>query len=403
MPLILWMTWRHGRREGEPGYLQARLGYGASTPGGAIWLHAASVGEVNAAMPLLAALASSYPNRPLLLSTATASGARIARNKLPAEAQHVFLPLDFPFAVRRFLDRHRPSCALIMETELWPNLYQACAASQIPLLIINGRLSKRTLGSGRWLRRLYRHTLAHSTMVLARSEADAQGFRELGAARCEVIGNIKFDAAPRAETISPLDLGRPYVLAASTREGEEILLLKAWRRLRDEGMELPLLVIAPRHPQRREAILRDLAAENLALRSRQEEITADTTIYLADTFGELSMLMAGAEWVFVGGSLVNKGGQNLLEPAALGKAVLFGPHMDNFRDETRILLEAGGAQQVADVDELVEAMDGLLHNPKRAEQMGIKARQQIELRSDMAERYLLAVDRYISKGQGSKG
>ena len=393
-PLVLAHTWRHGRREGETGYLQRRLGHGKDDARQPIWLHAASVGEVNAALPLLAAMVQHRPDQPLLLTTTTASGARIARQRLPEGVQHDFLPLDYPTAVARFLDRHQPRCALILETELWPHLYRACATRQLPLLIVNGRLSRRTLRAGNWLRRLYRETLAKTQVVLARSEADAAAFRALGAERVEVIGNIKFAAAPRADSITPLALGRPYVLAASTREGEEALLLRAWQQLRAKGAALPLLVIAPRHPQRREAIQRDLTGEVVAVRSQGEAVQSNTGIYLADTFGELPALMAGAEWVFMGGSLVDKGGQNILEPAALGKAVLFGPHMDNFLDEAAVLLAADGAVQVSDVTGLAEAMQTLLDDPQRANALGQKAQQEVEQRRDMVERYLQAVGAY---------
>ncbi len=394
-PLLLLHSWRHARREQEPGYVRARLGHGPGGVQGALWLHAASVGEVNAALPLLRALASHRPNQALLLTTTTASGARIARENLPAGVEHRFLPLDFPAAITRFLARHQPTSALIMETELWPNLYRACARRGIPLLIINARLSARTLNRGPWLRALYRKTLAHTTAVLARSENDAAGFRALGARHVEVIGNIKFAAAPEAKALAPIPLGRPYVLAASTRAGEEALILAAWQTLRGQLAQPPLLVIAPRHPQRREAILQALHGEEVALRSRMEQPGQHTTVYLADTFGELPALMNGAECVFVGGSLVAKGGQNLLEPAALGKAVLFGPHMDNFRAEADTLLEAGGAIQVDDPNALAEALKTLLDAPQRAQQLGQRARQAVDARRDMAERYIQAIRRWL--------
>lgn len=396
-PLVVLHGWRHGRREQETAYLRQRLGKGhAQATPGAIWLHAASVGEVNASLPLLRALANHWPERPLLLTTTTASGARIARKHLPKGAQHAFLPLDYPFAIQRFLARHQPRCALIMETELWPNLYQACAEREIPLLIINGRLSSRTLRAGRWLRRLYRHTLAQVSAILARSPRDADGFIELGAQHCEVIGNIKFAAAPNRSEAQPITLSRPFVLAASTREGEEALLLQAWRQLRTQHPEVPLLVIAPRHPQRREAILHDLAGERVAVRSRNEPIDNQTTVYLADTFGELTGFIGAAEMVFVGASLVNKGGQNLLEPAAQGKAILFGPHMENFRDEADTLLAAKAAIQVADATELATRLEQLLSDPSLRTALGEAARKEVDARRDMATRYLTAIQRHCA-------
>lgn len=392
LPVLLGYTLWQGWRAGCAGYLRGRLGGGTCGTGKVIWLHAASVGEVNAALPLLERLLTLGP---LLVTTTTPSGAARARQLLGERVQHALLPLDYPFAVRRFLKCWQPRCALIMETELWPNLYRHCAQQAIPLLIINGRLSRRTLGAGAWLRALYRDTLQHTRIVLARSETDAKGFRELGAPHCEVIGNIKFAAAPSAAQLQPLSLPRPFVLAASTRDGEEALLLQAWQTLRDQDLALPLLVIAPRHPQRRETILRALSGETVALRSRGEPITPQTTIYLADTFGELANLMLTAELVFVGGSLVNKGGQNLLEPAALGKAILFGPHMENFRDEAETLLNAGAAIQVETPSALAEALAALLREPERSRQLGKNAQQEIEQRRDMADRYLVAIRRNV--------
>lgn len=389
----LWQGWRHGCRA----YLRSRLAYGPVSRTGGIWLHAASVGEVNAALPLIRLLL--LDGGALLITTTTPSGAERVRQMLGDTVQQAFLPLDYPAAINRFLQRHRPDCALIMETELWPNLFRGCAEKGIPLWIINGRLSRRTLDSHTRLHSLYRETLHYCRMVLARSEADAAGFRRLGAAHCEVVGNIKFSAAPLPGQIQPIPLPRPYVLAASTRDKEEALLLQAWRQLRDTVDSLPLLVIAPRHPQRRERILRDLGGESIAVRSRGDHITGQTSIYLADTFGELGGLMVNAELVFVGGSLVDKGGQNLLEPAALGKAILFGPHMDNFRDEADTLLAADAAIQVDSAAALAEAIAMLLHEPDRARCLGEKAQQEIEQRRDMAERYLAAIERYVTSRQ----
>jgi 3-deoxy-D-manno-octulosonic-acid transferase len=218
------------------------------------------------------------------------------------------------------------------------------------------------------------------------------GFIALGAdaTRCSVVGNIKFAAAPRADSLTALDLGRRYILAASTRDDEERLIIDAWEK---SGIKECLLVIAPRHPQRLGEILNAVGARQVAVRSRNESVTTQTEIYIADTFGELPALMLGAELVFMGGSLVPKGGQNLLEPAALGKAIIFGPHMDNFSSEAAILLSEEGAVQVSDSSALATMLRSLLDDPSRRARLGAHARAAVEARRDMAERYYQALSR----------
>lgn len=392
-PLLLGYTLWQAGREKSWRYLRERCGYyrGAAAPA-PLWLHAASVGELNAALPLIAALRARRPQQALLITTTTPSSARLAARTLPTGVHHAFLPLDWHGAVQRFLAHHRPRCALIMETELWPNLFAACAGRKIPLIIVNGRLSVRTRNAPRWLCRQYRCALARVSAVLARSEADKAGFITLGAPaeRVQVIGNIKFSADIQ-DRAAPIALPRPYVLAASTRAGEEALVLKAWQ---EAGHGERLLVIVPRHPRRLNEILRDLAlpAEQVAVRSRGDAINPATRVYLADTFGELTGFMVGAELVFMGGSLVPKGGQNVLEAAHLGKALVFGPHMDNFADEARLLLEHDGAVQVQDAATLGEVLTNLLTQPERRAALGSAAREVVERHRDMAQRYAAALE-----------
>lgn len=393
LPIVLYTLWQ-SMREGGWRYLRERLGqYRNGKQQNPIWLHAASVGEVNAALPLIDSLLEHHPGTPLLLTTSTPSGAKVAAKKLPSVVQHAFFPIDWPGAVRRFIRRYQPRCALVMETELWPNLYHRCHRENIPLLIVNGRLSPRTKKVRPWLRRLYTLCLQQVTAVLARSEQDRICFITLGAdrERCETIGNIKFAAAPRTQGIEAIALKRPYLLAASTREGEEQLVVEAWRKSDDKDH---LLVIVPRHPKRLSQILEDLKGEKISIRSRGEALTDSTTVYLADTFGELPGFIAGADVVFMGGSLVPKGGQNLLEAAALGRAPLFGPHMDNFLVEADVLLNEGGAIQVENEAQLAEAISRLLNDSFQREEMGRKAREAVDRRRDMAERYHQALDRY---------
>ncbi|MCW8917899.1 MAG: 3-deoxy-D-manno-octulosonic acid transferase [Gammaproteobacteria bacterium] len=394
-PYLRWRFWREGRRYRDNSYSSQRRGRGhprfEERP---VWFHAASVGEVNALMPLLETLHRERPGLPLLLTSNTASSGAIARSRLPAGVVHAYLPMDWRGAMGRFLAQCQPRLGIIMETELWPNLYQLCSEGKTPLIIINGRVSTRTLRAPRWLRQLYRDCLRRTRLVLARSAEDRDNFLTLGAtsAQCRVVGNIKF-AVLTGEAPAPIDLGRDYVLAASTRDGEELLIIKAWLATGREE----LLVIAPRHPQRLDTILRDLAPFQLStkIRSRGESPNATTRLYLADTLGELRAFMAGAKVVFMGGSLVATGGQNILEPAALGKAVITGPHLENFSHEAHLLLQGKGVIQVTSVEGLSQAFTTLLEDETERHALGQRARATVAQHADMVERYLQVLREYL--------
>ncbi|MCI0504750.1 MAG: 3-deoxy-D-manno-octulosonic acid transferase [Gammaproteobacteria bacterium] len=387
-----WLAVRHRQFR----YLQQRLGFGCPPRReSVIWLHAASVGEVLAAEPLLKALHQQYPKLNMVVTTVTPTGAQMVRQRLGDQAIHIYLPLDWRSAVRRFLNTLRPRCALIMETELWPNLYQACARQAIPLLVVNARVSSKTLGTVGWIRNLYRGALQHVTAILARSQKDADGFRELGAAPdiVHVVGNIKFSAAKPVAQVKPITLPRPFVLAASTHDDEELQLARLWLAMqpRDE-----LLVIAPRHPNRSNNIVRQLESLSVkpAVRSRNDKVQADTRIYLADTLGELTGFMASAELVIMGGSFVPVGGHNLLEPAMLSKAIVFGPFMHNFTDETAGLLAQQAVIQVDNYEQLRRELTELLQDHAKRQALEERAQQFMQRNSDMLQRYSSAISRY---------
>ncbi len=394
-PILRWRFAREGQRYRDPLFSAQRRGrYHPEFIGGCIWFHAASVGEVNALLPLIEALHSEHPEQSILLTSNTASSGAVARDKLPTGVSHAYLPFDWPEAMQHFLASVQPRLGIIMETELWPNLYRLCREGETPLVIVNGRVSAKTLRAPRWLRRLYRDTLQGTSEILARSELDRERFLRLGAnpARCRVVGNIKFavlDHAPPA----PIELPRDYVLAASSRDEEEVLIAEAWQQSRRNE----LLVIAPRHPHRLATILQELKPFKLktAVRSRGELPDATTQLYIADTFGELRGLMAGAKLVFMGGSLVAKGGHNILEPAALGRAVITGPHMENFHDECRVLLNGGGIVQVSSLKELSEAFNALLQDEVKRRQLGDNALLTLTQQADVAKRYLEALRPYL--------
>lgn len=391
IPVLLYTLWQ-ALRSRDTRYLRERLGlYTGSAPSRSLWIHAASVGEVNAVMPLIHALHRRYPQLAITLTTSTPSGGSTARKQLPANAHQHYLPFDWGFAVRNFLRYLQPSACLIMETELWPRLYRTCANRAIPIVIINGRISPRTLKASPWLKKIYAEILKPVAQILTRSDTDRARFIDLGA-RAEAIttlGNLKF-ASPDEHHAAPRPLPRPYLLAASTREGEELRILRAWQGI-DHGERL--LVMVPRHPQRLAEILRELQVlePNISVRSRNDEISATTQLYIADTFGELGGFIAAAELVIMGGSLAPLGGQNILEVARAGKALIFGPHMENFADEAQLLLEHEAALQVQDDDALAEAMTSLLNDTVRRQQMGERGRQLIQERAHIVDDYLDAL------------
>lgn len=360
-----------------------------------VWLHMASVGEVNAAAPLIQELQLRHPGLPIIVSTVTATGAAMAAKKLPGIA-HCYLPLDFAYATRRLLNKIRPRCLIVMETELWPRLYHQCCKQQVPLLIVNGRLSPRTLNRPAWVHAFYRRALANVTKILARSDKDAQRFVQLGAAteQVEVVDNIKF-AAINQNAIEAITLPRPYVVLASTHDDEELQISRSW--LASALCKTHLLVIVPRHPVRKEAILKQLRPLNapLAVRSNSETVTNETEIYLADTFGELQRFIAGAELVCMGGSLIPRGGQNLIEVARQGKVALFGPHMENFENERDLLLEQHAAFEAHNADELIEKISELLAQPEQLQKIGLHAKALVDAKADVAQRYADALEPYL--------
>ncbi|MDZ7747936.1 MAG: 3-deoxy-D-manno-octulosonic acid transferase [Halofilum sp. (in: g-proteobacteria)] len=383
-------------RDGGFAYLRGRLGYmdyrSASQP---VWIHCASVGEVITAAPLLKALESNEVS-PLVVTTSTPTGHVIARKRLRPSVHVHYLPIDRPSAIRRFLRRLRPRAALILETELWPHLFAELRRLRIPIALVNARLTQRSLRAPRWWGPVARFCLECVTVVLARSAEDASRFRELGAPspRIHVIGNLKL-AAPSVETeAGPMDLKRPFVLVASTHDDEERQIATAWDRL---GLRDHLLVIAPRHPERGGNIARTLVANgyDVARRSQGDCISATTEIYLADTMGELPALMAASELVIMGGSLVPHGGHNVLEAARAERAVITGPHTDNFHDECAALERAGALARGQDATDVVGIARDLLSDPERRRAMGYRAGELLEAAGTITDDYMASLRIHI--------
>lgn len=378
LPGIFWHLWRRSRR--QPEYLEhvgERFGrYAAPLPGPVIWIHAVSVGETRAAVPLVRRLRERHPDHRILLTHMTPTGRRTGEELFGDAVHRCYLPYDYPFVVRRFLDHFRPRIGIIMETELWPNLIHACRARDIGVFLVNARMSEKSAAGYARVRGLTAQTLRALAGISAQTEADAGRLRSLGATAVEVTGNLKFDLAPPA---AQLDLGRrlkglfsagrPVFLAASTREGEEQIILDALRTVEAPGL---LTVIVPRHPQRFDAVAELLERRGIPYQRRSGEspVPAHIQVVLGDSMGEMFAYYAACDLAYVGGSLLPLGGQNLIEACALGRPVLVGPHTFNFQEATRLAIEAGAARQVADGGELAQAISALLGDTAAREAMG---------------------------------
>lgn len=388
-PFALAMNLWRGRR--DPAYrerLSERWGYTRlrfdRKP---IWIHAVSVGEVQAGVALVRALQKKYPDRPFLMTTGTPTGAQRVRALFGDSVQHAYLPYDMRGAVGRFLERLRPAVGIVMETEIWPNLFVECRRRKIPIVLASARLSEKSVRRYRPFHSLVQNALQAIT-VAAQSETDAKRFRTIGAepANVHVSGNVKFDieiapgskaagASLRAEQFP----NRPVWIAASTHEGEEELILQAHGRV-CEGIPDALLLLVPRHPQRFGAVRALLVGRSIgfASRSKSDPVHPGTRVLLVDTLGELLMLYAAADVAFVAGSLVPVGGHNLLEPAVLERAIVVGPHNFNAPDIAEMFLAKGAARQVASAEALADAVGSLLGDQAARGRMGRCAAQIVD-------------------------
>ncbi len=353
-----------------------------------IWIHAVSVGEFQAALPLIKALQARYPDVRMVVTTTTPTGSARVRAALGDTVFHVYAPYDLPDAVRRFLGRIRPRVAIIMETELWPNLFHGCHARGIPLILANARLSERSAAGYRRIAGLSRQTLGNLTAVAAQTQDDARRLISLGAdAACvHVTGNIKFDISIPASLHEQAvalrqewGAERPVWIAASTHEGEDEQVLEAFAAVRQTVPDA-LLVLVPRHPERfaRVAALCRKQGYEVVLRSEQRLCSATTAVFVGDSMGELMLFYAASDVAFTGGSLVATGGHNMLEPAALGIPVIVGPHTFNFAEISRMLLNAGAARQVDGATQLAEVVTAYLKDNDLRRAAGEKGRRLVE-------------------------
>lgn len=374
-PLVLaLLVWRGVRNPAYWARFGERFGFGEvnlSTP--SIWVHAVSVGEVQASAPLIRALSKQYPDTPLVLTNTTPTGARRARELFRDSVYHSYVPVDLPGSVRRFFDRTKPRLAIILETELWPTLYNECGKRRVPLVLASARVSPRSVSRYRRMVKLFRQALSHGIVIAAQSEADAERFKSIGAnpKRTFVTGNIKFDVElppelhEQGRTLRAQHApNRRVWIAASTHQGEEEIALDAQaiveRRIGDT-----LLILVPRHPERFSGVEDLLKRRRLTYvtRSSGERCNTGTRIFLVDTLGELTAFYAASDVAFVGGSLVPIGGHNLLEPAALGIPVLTGPHNFNAQEISEMFLEVGASRLVRNAEELAAELTRYFEDP----------------------------------------
>ena len=368
VPAYLWRLWRRGKT--EAGYrfrLQERLAIypGRQPMPGALWLHAVSLGETRAAMPLVDALRQAQPDMRMLLTHGTATGRAAGRKLMHESDGQVWLPLDTPGAARRFFKHFRPSVGVLMETELWPCLMREAQKAGVPIVMANARLSERSARQGQRWSALMHPAAQRLALVLAQTADDARRLRDAGALRVMVSGNLKFDMTPPPGLLAQGQqwrqaLDRPVVLAASTREGEEGPLLAAWAA---RPAPRPLLILVPRHPQRFDEVAALVRMQGLACLARStwgdqppaEAALAD--VWMGDTMGEMPLYYACADVALLGGSFAPLGGQNLIEAAACGCPVVMGPHTFNFAQAAKQAQAAGAAKRVADIGQgVIEAI-----------------------------------------------
>ena len=402
-PLIwLRLLWRARK---QPEYLQhlgERYGfYRQPVPEKLIWVHAVSVGETRAAQPLIEGLQAQWPGHRILLTGMTPTGRAAGQQVYGERVIQAYLPYDYPAAVDRFFSHFSPVFGVLMETEIWPNLLASAQARKIPVMLANARLSARSARGYGKLDALVRPAFAALSGVAAQTVGDAQRISALGARVVEVCGNLKFDVMPSAENIAlgqrwRAALGqRPVWLAASTREGEELLIIEAWRQVATKNA---LLVLVPRHPQRFDEVAELL--EQLGINATRRSVgqpSPETQVWLGDSMGEMAAYYTVADLAFIGGSLLPLGGQNLIEAAACACPVLVGPHTFNFLQATEDAIVAGAARRVETPQALAAAVDGLLGNVTELANMQTAARDFALAHQGATQRMLAFIRRWSGR------
>jgi len=403
--LLLRLLWRSLRAKAYRERWRERFGYVPKPKSSqVIWVHAVSLGETNAAIPIIKAIQQKYPQYSIYVTNMTPTGSARAANAFGDRITNSYIPYDLPCATRRFFKRVNPKLAIIMETELWPNLLYECTAANVPVLLANARLSTYSARSYSYIQGFVKKLLQQIHYLAAQTRMDARRFIKLGlpAERVTITGSVKFDIDLLASILEHANAlrqqwgERPIWIAASTHEGEEEAILAAHQQVVKEIPDA-LLILVPRHPERfpKVAGLCEKKRFNLILRSQNQRCTSSTQIFLGDTMGELMLFYAASDLAFVAGSFTQIGGHNLLEPAALGKPVLTGPYMFNFAEVNQLLHKAGAAQTVDSAKELAQAVVELLHDGEKRDQMGQKGRQVIENNKGAVIKHLDLIEKLL--------
>lgn len=399
---LLRLMWRARRQPEYLKHIGERLGFFNTLPTKpVIWLHCVSVGETRGAAPLVQQLMDSYPDHSILITHGTPTGRATSEQLFGDNILRCYLPYDLPFAVRRFLRHYQPRMGLLLETELWFNLIHICREQALPLFLVNARLSEKSANSYAMLGTLARRGLQQLTAIAAQTEQDASRLYALSGQRVEVTGNIKFDVTPPAEAIASgmalrqsWGAGRPVFLAASTRVGEEELILDAIAYLNVPDL---LTVIVPRHPQRFDEVAAMLEKREIAFARRSGLVVeSGVTVILGDSMGEMDTYYAACDVAFIGGSLLPYGGQNLIEACALGKPVIIGVHTYNFTDSTLQAVEIGAARRVHDTRELTSVLQTLLTDAERRTRMGEAGIVFAEANRGATQRTLAVIEKYYA-------
>lgn len=400
LPFLFLRLWLRGRK--APAYRQRwkermAWGYHPGTLKNSLWVHAVSVGETLAAVPMIERLLADYPDTPLLVTTTTPTGSERVKALFGDRVTHVYCPWELPTALNRFLRAFDPKTVIVLETELWPNLCAAVKRHGAKLMLMNGRLSEKSYRGYRKFPRLVRPMMARFDALAVQTPVEAKRYVALGAwpERVHAIGSVKFDmslddAVRQAAGDLRAAIGeRPVWIAASTHPGEDEPVLAAHKALLETAPQT-LLMLVPRHPERFDSVAQLVRQQGLGLarRSKQDTIAADTQVYLADTMGELLMLFGVADVAFVGGSLVPVGGHNLLEPAGWGKPVLTGPHLHNFTAISNLLDDAGALTLVDNADALAIALQALFRYPDQRQRQGQAAAAVVEANRGALEKGL---------------
>jgi 3-deoxy-D-manno-octulosonic-acid transferase len=404
LPFILLRQWWRARRQpGAFARLGERVGRYPFKLHGAVWVHAVSVGEVIAAIPLIKALQVAYAGHPVIVTTMTTTGAARVKAAFGDTVRHAYLAYDTPGGAHRFLAATQPVLGVIMETEIWPNLLLACEQKNVPVCLVNARLSEKSAKGYARFGSLTRETLCRFAFIACAAESDAKRFLALGAnpKRLSVSGNIKYDlvVSPNliAEAVKWRDMDRPFVwVAASTHEGEESIILAAHQRLREHHPKA-LLILVPRHPERFDAIFSMCSALfKTERRSLSAQCHKDAAVYLGDTMGELLFFYAVSDVAFVGGSLIPRGGHNILEPAALAKPIISGTHVFNFETIMADFTEAKAMSFVNNADDLAETLIAFAGHAPQRRQQGERAFQLMESKRGVLQRQLTLIKQLVA-------